>query len=106
MTQPFCPHCGYNFEADAPVVSGRWRVTPYSVELDGRAIHLPLAEAGTLYAIASARGEVVRKEAIANRISDSEDPGNIVDVYLTRLRKKLPGVPIQTVWGLGCRWAA
>lgn len=99
----FCPHCGYNLRADEPIVSGVWRITPYSVEYNGRLIPLTASQNIMLHSIAAAGGEPVKPRVLAERI-DSNTDGNVVQVLMVRIRKALPGVPIKTVWNAGYRW--
>jgi DNA-binding response OmpR family regulator len=99
----FCPHCGFDLAASQPVLSGDWRVTPYSVELAGKGVRLTACENIILHSIISARGVPVTERVLAERIGYDGDNNN-VHVMISRLRKSLPNVPIQTVRRAGYRW--
>lgn len=102
-----CPHCGFNFEADKPIVVGKWTLWPRYTTWGNGDIGLTPAESGVLYALAKAEGDWVAADAILNRISDSEDR-NIIAVYVNRIRKKLGDLaPIDSDrgrCGRGYRW--
>lgn len=110
MERDMCPHCGYNFAADAPLVIGGWRVTPEHAEYDGKSLWLTRSEAAVLYSIARAKGEWISADAILNRMSSSENTNNIA-VLLHRVRKKAAFVPLPIISrrgphsGGGYRWA-
>lgn len=99
---PFCPACGHNLAADAPVHVDGWTLTPTSAERDGVRVHVTTAEAIMLHSIASAGGEPVRSSALSERAGVDSD-SNVVQVLICRLRKK--GAPIETQHGAGYRWA-
>lgn len=103
-----CPHCGYDFAADAPILRGRWKLTPTAAYLDGSDCYLTRSQAGVLYSIAKADGEWVSTEALLNRNSYSESP-NIVAVFVSQIRRKLgDAMPVESRRGYhagGYRWA-
>jgi DNA-binding response OmpR family regulator len=67
------------------------------------------AEACVLFSVAKAKGRCIAADAVGNRVSDTEDPGNLAAVLVCRIRKKLSDIgvpsPIETVWHSGYRWA-
>lgn len=73
------------------------------VEYRDKSLRLSPSCSGVLYAIAKARGAIVHAEALLNRVSDSENI-NVLYVHVTRLKKCLPEVPFELVWGQGYRW--
>lgn len=95
-----CPHCGYDFAADAPIEVGPWRVTPKTVTYRGVDVSVSRCEAGVLFALAKAGGDFVGVDALLNRVTDKENP-NIIAVMVSRLRRKLPAAAIETVRGAG-----
>lgn len=103
-----CPHCGFNFEADKPIVIGDWTLWPQFTSWAAGDVHLTASESGILYALAKASGEWVTAEAVLNRISDSENT-NLVAVWVSRIRKKLgSAAPLESARGrrgMGYRWA-
>lgn len=101
-----CPHCGWNFESDSVIWRGPWKLEPDRAFLGGQRLPITPSCAAVLYAVAKANGTPISREAILNRISDSEN-NNVVAVYLSRLRKILgPRFPIKTEWGRGLVWVS
>jgi DNA-binding response OmpR family regulator len=101
-----CPHCGWDFETDTPIVTGGWLLTPSRAAIDGKTLDLTPSQAGVLYAIATGAGRPVTRDALLNRISNRENP-NIVAVHVSRLRAKLgERFPIRVVRGHGLAWGA
>jgi DNA-binding winged helix-turn-helix (wHTH) protein len=100
-----CPSCGFNLTADQPLTLGAWIIAPRWAQKGGQDIHLSPAEHRLLHTIAAAKGRPVSTEAIANRISETEDPNSLVPVLVHRIRRKLGGAaPFETVRGSGYRW--
>lgn len=97
----FCPMCGHNVAADQPVRLGEWMISPTMVARAGRRIHISPAQNVILHTIASARGDYVRTEALANRAECTDDS---VAVLVHRLRRNLPDVPIESAIARGYRW--
>jgi DNA-binding response OmpR family regulator len=75
------------------------------LSLDGEAVTLPRREMSVLEVLMSRAGKVVSKEQIAAALYtfDDEASPNAIELYVSRLRKKLAAaeVTIQTVRGLG-----
>jgi DNA-binding response OmpR family regulator len=106
-----CPHCnrpmpvtvhGVTFDAEAGVVMFK-----------GKAARLTRSEAN-LFAVLFSQGEQGRiatkeflYEALYWHVGENAEPTTrILDVYVCKIRKKLPpGVKIETVWGRGWRLA-
>ena len=101
-----CPSCGYNILRDEPIHRGDWTLEPISTWFRGIRLALSPTEAGFLHSLAKAGGRPLSREVMGVRLSDSEDPANIMCVYAARLRRKLDQVPFETVRGSGYRWAA
>lgn len=76
-----------------------------SASVADRALVLPRREWSVLWALASRAGKVVPKERLLAEVFDYDDPvgSNAVEVYITRLRKKLApdGPRITSLRGLG-----
>lgn len=76
-----------------------------TASIDGNPIDLRRREWAVLYALASRAGKVVGKERLVSEVFGHDDPvgTNAVEVYITRLRKKLgpSGPPIRALRGLG-----
>lgn len=108
MTAPhFCPHCGFDLVADAPLISGEWTLSPGLAVLGGELLMLSAQEAALLFTLAKARGAPVRVEVIGARISGCEDPAALASVVLSRVAAKLgTSTPFENVWGRGYRWKA
>jgi DNA-binding response OmpR family regulator len=95
----------------APVVSGRLVIDPerHSVHVGGTPIELTPKEFDLLRALAEARGRVLSREFLLDRVwgyaSAEEIESRTVDVHVRRLRMKLgdEGQRIATVKGVGYR---
>lgn len=79
--------------------------TSRQASLDGDPLNLPRRELGVLEVLMTRCGKVVSKDQIATQIFsfDDEASPNAIELYVSRLRKKLSptGIEIQTVRGLG-----
>jgi DNA-binding response OmpR family regulator len=105
----FCPHCGHDIEKDQPIVSGDMQFDPRGDVLwQGEKVHLGPSQRMVLHALLKARGKILKRETIALRIGhDGEgDPRRLIDVHICKLKKRMPGLPVETVYGVGLRWAA
>jgi two-component system OmpR family response regulator len=76
-----------------------------SATIDGQLLDLRRREWCVLYALASRAGKLVPKKRLLSEVFGYDDPvgNNALEVYITRLRKKLgPGGPtIRSLRGLG-----
>lgn len=76
-----------------------------AAQINGRPLNLPRREWAVLWALVSRAGKVVPKERLLSEVFDYDDPvgTNAVEVYITRLRKKLApeGPAIRSLRGLG-----
>ncbi|WCT79264.1 response regulator transcription factor [Novosphingobium humi] len=76
-----------------------------SATVADRPLVLPRREWSVLWALASRAGKVVPKDRLLSEVFDYDDPvgSNAVEVYITRLRKKLApdGPKITSLRGLG-----
>ena len=72
---------------------------------DGKAIDLTTKEFDLLLLFVKNRGKAFLREEILNNVWDENYFGSdrVVDDTLRRLRKKLPGINIQTIYGFGYR---
>ena len=95
--------------------SAQWRCGPLlldtrqaRVTLDGQAIVLTSHEFKVLAVLMQHAGEVVSRSELIEHIyaQDFDRDSNTIDVFIGRLRKKLPPDTIETVRGLGYRLAA
>ena len=73
------------------------------VRLDGVEIELTKTEFNVLALLAARPGAVLSRERILSRAwgIDRDPMTNVVDVYIGRLRRKLPGVRIEAMRGAG-----
>lgn len=78
------------------------------VTVDGQALTLTSHEYRVLAYLMHHRGEIVSRTALIEHIyaQDFDRDSNTVEVFIGRLRKKLPAGMIETVRGLGYRLAA
>ena len=76
-----------------------------AVSVDGEALELTRRELGVLEVLVNRAGRVVSKDSIAEHVYgyDDEAGPNAIELYVSRLRKKLAdsGIGIRTVRGLG-----
>jgi len=78
------------------------------VLVDNAPVALTRLEFELLLALAERAGSAVTRHALAERVLDPDRDGDerTLDVHVSRLRKKLGGSFIQTVWGIGYRLAS
>ena len=91
------------------VESGRYRFRfdTLEFEADGRAIILSASEARLLSVLVKNAGRVVSRSALVDALWDCGEDGvseNTLSVTVKRLRDKLGGDAIRTVYGLGYVW--
>lgn len=71
-------------------------------------VHLTITEEKILYYLIQARGDIVTREMLLDKIwstNESFIDENTLSVNVNRLRKKLePENPIETVYGVGYKW--
>lgn len=77
------------------------------VTLDGQAVTLTAHEYKLLAYLIHRPGAVVSRTELTEHLyaQDFERDSNTIEVFVARLRKKLPGVPLETLRGLGYRLA-
>lgn len=77
------------------------------VTVEGRAVNLTSHELRVLSYLMHRKGEVVSRAALTEHIyaQDFERDSNTIEVFIGRLRRKLPPDLIETVRGLGYRLA-
>ncbi len=77
------------------------------VTLDGQAVTLTSHEYKLLAYLMHRPGAVVSRTELTEHLytQDFERDSNTIEVFVARLRKKLPGVSLETVRGLGYRLA-
>lgn len=78
------------------------------VTVDGEALNLTGHEYRVLTVLMQRLGEIVSRSELVDHIyaQDFERDSNTIDVFIGRLRKKLPKDTIETVRGLGYRMSA
>jgi DNA-binding response OmpR family regulator len=110
MSEPhFCPSCGYSLARDEIIERDGFVLDPRGrVSFLGSPVTMTRAEAMVLHGIASCGNRTVKAEALGARISGSEDPGLVLRVFLSRVRRHLreqgfPS-PVVTEPGIGYRW--
>lgn len=102
-----CPHCGYDLKADKPIERDDVRIEPFTrrVWWKGNEHRLSPVEFIMLSGLVKASPQCLGAETLADRIGyEGDDPDNNIKVYAHRLRRKLPGIPLMTVWGRGYAW--
>lgn len=95
--------------------SAEWRCGPLVLDtrqarasVDGRALTLTSHEFKVLSVLMQRAGEVVSRSELTEHVyaQDLDRDSNTIEVFIGRLRKKLPPDTIETVRGLGYRLAA
>ena len=78
------------------------------VTVDGQALSLTSHEFKVLAVLMQRAGEVISRSELTEHVyaQDHDRDSNTIDVFIARLRKKLPPDTIETVRGLGYRLAA
>jgi len=94
--------------------SAQWRCGPLmldtrlaKVTVDGQALSLTSHEFKVLAVLMQRAGEVISRSELTEHVyaQDHDRDSNTIDVFIARLRKKLPPDTIETVRGLGYRLA-
>lgn len=93
MSHPFCPGCGRDLMIDQPIILNDFAMMgPMSpLTFKGTTIKLTTAERNLIWTLMKACPRPVRFDVILDRI-DSESVGNVIDVYMSRIRKKLRAI--------------
>ena len=75
---------------------------------EGGVVRPTAREFDLLWYLAEQRGLVLSRAQILEAVWGYDYFGETrtVDVHIRQLRKKLPGIPIETVWGVGYRLEA
>ncbi len=75
---------------------------------DGESVRPTAREFDLLWYLAEHRGLVLSRAQILEAVWGYDYFGETrtVDVHISQLRRKLEGIPIETVWGVGYRFAA
>jgi len=98
-------------DEEAPLVLGRLEIdgARHTVRWDGQPVHLTAKEFALLEALVEARGRVLSRQALLERVwgYSYAEGTRTVDVHVRRLREKLPGIAdrLITVKSLGYRMA-
>lgn len=74
--------------------------------VSGRAVELSKTEQKLLKTLTANAGRTLSREMLLDNIWDSSDfiEENALSVTMNRLRQKLPGIPVKTVYGIGYAW--
>jgi DNA-binding response OmpR family regulator len=104
-----CPHCGYDLERSEVIERGLYVLHPDGmVYRDGERVRVTVQEGQLLYTVAKAAGRPIHCRVIGERISDGENPYNLVAVLMTRLRAKFRAdgipIPVSNIRNFGLAW--
>ena len=74
--------------------------------VSGRTVELSKTEQKLLKTLTANAGRTLSREMLLDNIWDSSDfiEENALSVTMNRLRQKLPGIPVKTVYGIGYAW--
>jgi DNA-binding response OmpR family regulator len=86
----FCPHCGYNLANDIPVLINDFSMMNSDSPLywKGSVIYLSGSERIICYSLMRAYPGSVKISTLLGRL-DSDAEGNLCEVFISRIRKKL-----------------
>lgn len=86
----FCPHCGYDLRPDTPVFINNFTMFGPASQLmyDQTIVKLTESERFVCWTLLKAYPEAVTQEVILDRMG-SDAMGNVINVYVCRIRKKL-----------------
>lgn len=92
-----CPGCGRDLIADQPVIINDFSMFSGASTLfyRGNPVRLTYSERTLMWSMMKAFPNPITHDAMLNRL-DSEAEGNVIDVYMSRIRAKLRkiGAPI------------
>lgn len=96
MSGHFCPNCGFNQAPDPVVEIGGWIIDARNHEatFNGRRVHFTPIEMTILHTLASAKGEIVSRDALRER-SGSDGDTNSLQVLVHRVRAKIADTPLK-----------
>jgi DNA-binding response OmpR family regulator len=85
-----CPGCGRDLIPDQPIIINDFSMLSAMSPLyfKGNPIKLTFSERTIVWSMMKAFPQPVTHEVLLNRL-DSEAEGNVIDVYASRIRKKL-----------------
>lgn len=93
MTARVCPHCGYDIEADSPILINDFAMNgpTHPLFYKGEAIRLTRGEAMVVWSLMKSYPDHLSTMAIAERVGCEEtlDPSSSVRVMIWRIRRKL-----------------
>lgn len=92
----FCPNCGFNQTPDPIVEIGGWTIDVRNHEalFKGRRVHFTPIEMTILHTLASAKGQIVTRDALRER-SGSDGDTNSLQVLVHRVRRKIAATPLR-----------
>lgn len=105
-----CPHCGFDLLRLTAVEDGPFSYEPTTgFFVDGRRLNVPPAVHELLGTILRARGTVLNRHILADRLGyEGDDSGNLIAVHLTKARRAIIALgypfPIETRWAVGVTW--
>ncbi|PTD19884.1 winged helix-turn-helix domain-containing protein [Sphingomonas fennica] len=100
-----CPNCGHSFRGEGPISSAGLILDPLRREAIwlGQPARICPREFDVLEIIVRAGGQPVSRDSIMARL-DSDGCAPTAQVHVCRLRQKLRGIPISTIFGSGYAW--
>jgi DNA-binding response OmpR family regulator len=108
-----CPNCGLDSRMLDKIIVGPLEVLDGGVDIRWRGRRVKLSPSRRLLVCAIVRnvGHVVGGHALIEAMGgeDSDDPGNLLAVQISRTRAAFRAVDtefdmIETIWGTGVRW--
>jgi DNA-binding response OmpR family regulator len=105
-----CPHCGYDLAASADIERDGFMLRHTGdVLYNGVQLDVTAQQGQLLYTVAKA-GRPILARVIGERISEANDPYNLVQVIMTQMRARLKAsetpYPVKGVRGQGYVWQA
>lgn len=103
-----CPNCGYDLAGDLIVHNGDIIFDPRGeTTWQGEKVRLGRSKRALIGTLLKAEGRPVSISILCERIGyDGDNAIALMHQHVFQLRKRLPALPIETIRGVGFRWAA
>lgn len=110
MRANVCPCCGTDITVDAPIVIDDFSMfgDGYPLVYKGKPLRLTPRESALCWALMKSYPYHLSKDALLNHIGSEDAETNVIEVFLSRLRRKLSMAeipnPVQSIRCKGLKW--